>query len=233
MIACKPVFCLFSVTLLITTLGCKKPQQLTSEQAFASTACSSLTEYFPAPNSGTGELFFGSDQVEWERNYLQHMREPPLYACGSQLDTQPQYRFLWDRSLSQPIAIRLHVHPDGRGTLFIRELANGGLIPPPRPGEVAQTWDQWLALKTDKHVDLSLDQTRRVTQLFQVVFQHPFDPRPIGMSTDGSDWIFESRVEGRYRLRDFRNVPPQSARTLGLLLVQELGGIPLQPSVIY
>lgn len=224
---------LFSAWLSLSLLGCRKRQAAPVEDSFASISCSSVAEYFPFAVRGTGEFFNGVDQADWETRNLQHMREPSLYTCGQAFDTQPQYRFLWDRSLSEPIAVRLQAHPDGTGTLFIRELANGGMIPPPKPGEVAPTLDEWLALKTDKRIDLSADQTRHITQLFHTVFHHPFDPNPIGSSMDGSDWIFESRVEGLYRLRDFRNVPPQSARALGLLLVRDLGGIPLQPDAIY
>jgi len=175
----------------------------------------------------------GNDQADWERNTLQHMKEPPLFACGSSLDTQPVYRFLWDRSLSKPIAVRLTVHPDGAGTIFVRELAHCCLMPPPERGQKALTWDEWLTLEADRTVELNVDQTRKLTSQFDAVFHHPFDPDPIGNSLDGSDWIFESRVRGRYRLRDFRSVPPQSARTLGLSLVRDLGGIPVQAQDIY
>jgi len=223
----------FAVAFLVVSSGCKKPTNFGREAPFASTSCSSLPEYFPFPNSGTGSLFWGIDQAEWERNLLQHMKEPPLYACGSSLDTQPVYRFLWDRSLSKPIAVRLTIHPDGAGTLFVRELAHCCLMPPPERGQRALTWDEWLTLETDRTVDLKVDQAQQLTSLFNGVFHHPFDPNPIGRTTAGSDWIFESRVQGRYRLRDFRNVPPESARTLGLLLVRDLAGIPIQAQEIY
>jgi hypothetical protein len=233
MTSCKQKLLFFSVALFITLQGCKKPQPPKSEDNFASTTCSSLSEYFPRPNSGTGELFFGSDQAEWERNYLQHMKEPPLYSCGSQFDTQPVYRFLWDRSLSKPIAVRLVVHPNGAGTLYARELVHCCMIPAPKQGERAQTWDEWLTLDIEKRVDVGIDLTRQVTAQFQTVLHHPIDPNPIGNTTDGSDWIFESRVDGRYRLRDFRNVPPESAKKLGLLLVRDLAAIPIQQREIY
>jgi hypothetical protein len=222
-----------AVTILVAFAGCKKTTSFGREDLIASTSCSSLPEYFPLPNSGTGDLFWGSDQAEWERNYLQHMKEPPLYSCGSSLDTQPVYRFLWDRSLSKPIAMRLAVHPNGAGTLFVRELAHCCLMPPPEHGQRAQTWDEWLTLETDRTVDLNVDQTRQLMLLFDTVFHDPFEPNPLGNTTDGSDWIFESRVRGRYRLRDFRNVPSGSAKTLGLLLVRDLAGIPIQTQEIY
>jgi len=233
MTASKQRVLIFSVGLLITILGCKKHQQPKSEDNFASTPCSPLPEYFPRPNSGTGEFSFGDDQAKWEGNYLQHMKEPPLYACGSQLDTQPVYRFLWDRSLSKPIAVRLVVHPDGNGTLHLRELTHCCMMPPPARGEKAQTWDEWLTLQTEKTVNLNIDETRQVTAQFQTVFHHPFDPDPIRNTTDGSDWIFESRVDGRYRLRDFRNVPPESAKRLGLHLVRDRAGVQLTQAEIY
>lgn len=220
------------MALLIATQGCKRHQQPEREDMTATAPCSPRPEYFPGPNSGTGELFYLASQAEWEGNYLRHMKEPPLYACGSLSETPPMYRFLWDRSLSKPIAVRLVVHPDGAGTLYVRELAHCCMIPPPKQGEKAQTWDEWLTLDMDKTVDLNIDQTRQIVAQFQSVF-HSFDPRPTGNTTDGSDWIFESRVHGRYRLRDFPNEPPESAKTLGLLLVRDLAGIRLQAREIY
>jgi hypothetical protein len=88
-------------------------------------------------------------------------------------------------------------------------------------------------LDTDRTADLNLDQTKQITSQFEAVFHHPYDPRSIGTTTDGSDWIFESRIHGRYRLRDFRNVPPKSAKTLGLLLVRDFGNISIQAQEIY
>jgi hypothetical protein len=229
----QPGIWAFAVAFLFMPLGCKKPANFERGDLTASILCSSLPEYFPLPNSGTGDLFYGGDQAKWEGNYLQHMKEPPLYACGSSLDTQPVYRFLWDRSLSKPIAVRLTVRPNGAGTLYVRELAHCCLMPPPKQGQKAQTWDEWLTLETDRAVDLDVDQTRRLTSLFDAVFHHPFDRNPIGNTSDGSDWIFESRVHGRYRLRDFRNVPPESAKTLGLMLVRDLGRVPIHAQEIY
>jgi hypothetical protein len=107
------------------------------------------------------------------------------------------------------------------------------MMPPPERGQQAMTWDDWLTLDTDRTVDLDVDQTRHLTSQFDAVFHHPFDPNPIGNTTDGSDWIFESRVQGRYRLRDFRNVAPEAAKTLGDLLVRDLAGIPIQAQEIY
>src|ERR1039458_10423712 len=106
---------------LLLPLGCRNTTDLQREDLIASKSCSSLSAYFPLPDTGTGNLFYGTDQAEWEGNLLQHMKEPALYACPSSLDTQPVYRFLWDRSLSKPIAVRLTVHADGSGTLFVRE----------------------------------------------------------------------------------------------------------------
>ncbi len=224
-------FLLASLPVLL--LGCRKQVRIEPVDDYASVPCTSVPSYFPfLANSGTGEFFNGQDQAAWESNYLQHMREPSLYACGSNM-ARPEYRFLWDRSLNEPIAVRLAVHPDHAGTLFVRVLANSGMIPPPRPGGRNISWDEWLVLRTDKHVELSGDQTRQAVELFREVFHHPFDSHRGDNTTDGSDWIFESRIEGRYRLRDFRNLPPQSARRLGLLLVRDFAQVPVPQSAIY
>ena len=125
---------LASGLLFVLIFGCRKTTSVEPVDTFASVHCSSLPDYFPfAVMGATGDFFYGDYQAEWEANYLRHMKEPSLYACGA-LSSQPEYRFLWDRSLSEPISVRLVVHPDYAGTLFVRVLANGGMIPPPRPG---------------------------------------------------------------------------------------------------
>ena len=222
-----------AATALAGTSGCRKQVVQMADDNAGAMQCSPLPKYFPlSGESETGALFFGEEQAEWEGMFLAHMQEPSLYNCGS-LKTSSEYRFLWDRSLSEPIAVRLVVNPNGNGTLFVRMLNHGGLLPAVNAGEKAVAPDVWYKLKIDKRVDLNTEQVRQVTDMFRTVLHLPTDPRYIGMTTDGSDWIFESRVNGRYRLKDFRNKPPAPARELGLLMALTLAQLPLTKDQIY
>ncbi len=50
---------------------------------------------------------------------------------------------------------------------------------------------------------------------------------------DGSDWIIESKVNGRYRLVDFRNGHSEPARNFGLYLVSELAKVKIPGQAVY
>jgi hypothetical protein len=224
---------LVAVTVLLGAAGCRKQPTQTADDNAGSVQCSPLLKYFPfGGETGAGSLFFGQGQADWEGRLLAYLKEPPLYSCGV-IDNSDEYRFLWDRSLSEPIAVRLAVKPDGSGKLFVRMLEHGGLLPSVEAGEKYVAPDEWYKLKLDRQVDLSVEQVRQLTDMFRVVFHLPDNPRHVGETTDGSDWVFESRINGRYRVKDFRNKQPEAARTLGLLMALTLGQVPLTKDQIY
>jgi hypothetical protein len=220
---------------LLAPCACRCQQRLPISIDDASIPCAASGKYFPAEGTaGTGGLNTGAMQAEWETMLLRHMGELSLYACGG-VHAEPEYRFLWDRSLSEPIAVRLVVHEDGTGTLFTRELDHGTLPPPLPPGRKSQpySWDEWFTVKLSKQTVLHAAEVRHVLDLFNGIdFPHE-GPRKPDSTTDGSDWVFESRVQGRYRLVDFRNNPSPAARVCGLFLVQELSKIAIPPRAIY
>jgi hypothetical protein len=213
--------------------SCKKENIHTAAQNKAHDPCSTRNEYFPPPGStwaGNG-LHWGADENSWESNLLRHMQEPSLYACSG-ADDEPVYRFLWDRSLSEPIVARLTVHKDGTGTLIIHMLASNGIPLPPKPGQPPTTLDQWFRIKSEEQIAVTPEQVKHVLVLFNGINFWNVDPSK-GETTDGSDWIFESKVEGRYRLIDFRNMPSKSANDCGLYLVLGLGKLAIPPGAIY
>ncbi len=184
--------------------------------------------------NGVPPLYFGPDQATWESLYLKHMGEPSLSQCQTN-GGEAELRFLWDRSLSPPIAARLVVHHDGTGTLFIHMLAHSAGVPLLEPEIEGKTVpeDVWYRQTLEKRVQLTTGQVARVVHLAGKVSFESDRTDPKKITTDGSDWIFETQEAGRYRVADFRNYPPKSARDLGLYLVADLGGIRLQPSEIY
>lgn len=222
-----------AITVLFGVASCRKQPTQTADDNAGSIQCSPVLKYFPLDGeTGAGSLFFGQYQADWEGHLLAYMKEPPLYGCGV-IDKSNEYRFLWDRSLSESIAVRLAVNSDGSGTLFVRMLQHGGLLPAVEAGEKFVAPDEWYKLKLDRRVDLSAEQVRQLTDMFRVVLHLPDNPRHVGETTDGSDWVFESRINGRYRVKDFRNKQPEAARTLGLLMALTIGQVPLSKDQIY
>lgn len=163
--------------------------------------------------------------------YLKHMHEPSLYVCSAPTD-EPEYRFLWDRSLSQPIAARLVVHKDCSGDLYIHMLAHAGIQIPPRPGKKPVSQDEWYRIILNRQVSVTPDQVARALNLFhQIKF---IDDSPGSrMTTDGSDWIIESNVAGKYRLVDFRNGYSEPAQKFGFYLVFDLAKLSITHQAIY
>lgn len=194
--------------------------------------CSSSNEYFPPKNanwSGTG-LNWGTDYGQWLAEYLKFMKEPSLYACSSGND-EPQYRFIWDRSLTDQTAVRLVVHSDGTATLFARVVARDVVQPPTLPGHEPPAPQYRARLKLDKEIIVPADKVDHALALFkQIDFGNP---RHNMGATDGSDWIFESKVDRQYRLADFRDEPSGAPRAFGLYLVQDLAEIRVPPNEIY
>jgi hypothetical protein len=134
--------------------------------------------------------------------------------------------------LSQPIAARLVVHKDGSGNLYLRMLANAGIQPPPLPGEKSVSQDDWYRIILDRQITVTPDQVTSALNLFhQIKFVD--DSTGSRMTTDGSDWIFESNVAGKYRLVDFRNGYSDPAKKFGFYLVFDLAKLSIPNQAIY
>ena len=162
------------------------------------------------------------------------MHEPSLYACAAPSD-DAEYRFLWDRSLSQLIVARLTVHKDGNGILTIRMLANGGIPlppPPPRGKKKSVSLDEWFRVVLDRQIDVSTDQVAHALELFHRV-KFVDDKPGARNTTDGSDWIIDELDGSRYRLVDFRNGYSEPAKDFGLYMVWDLGKVEFSGGAIY
>ena len=233
MITFRFALIVFAVLAAALMLSCKHRQrEVSSSDGADLDPCSTSNDYFPPPaaNWPGGKLHFGADQGAWEANFLRHMHEPSLYACIP-ATAEPVYRFLWDRSLSEPVAARLVVHNDGSGILFVKMLAHGTMLPPPETGVKPVSQDEWYRMKLEHEIALTPEQVRRALNLVnQIEFVTESNSHE---TTDGSDWIFESKVKGKYKLVDFRNIPTVPARELGLYLVLDLAKLPIPTDAIY
>ena len=216
--------------LLPSFIACRAPHAVFQVDNSVLISCSEPGVYFPSFQTGETGFFWGNDQADWETHTLQHMGEPSLYSCEPK--QKPTLRFLWDRSLSAPIAARLIVDRNGKGTLIVSMLAhNGSMPPPPLPDEKPETEASFYRRTLAKEVPLTADQVRHALDLLTRI--HFVTDRKVPNTTDGSDWIFETEETGRYRLVDFRNRPDPAAKELGLYLVRDLGHISLPEGEIY
>jgi hypothetical protein len=224
--------CLILICVLQLLEACHKQTSPKTLDEGEIASCSTVGDFFPSvelqkPISG---FSFGSDQITWESDFLRRMGEPSLFACstGSQ---EASYRLLWDRSLSQPISARLVVHQNGTGTLFVRMLAHAGIPFPPPKGHKAVSLEDWYRVTLDRKIALTTDQVAHALELFRRIrFK---DELREGITTDGSDWIIESNVNGKYRLVDFRNGHSSEARNFGTNLVVDLAGVDLPATAVY
>jgi hypothetical protein len=211
--------------LISVPVGCHRSGPVFASADPNALPCSKSAGYFPK-----GVLFFGDDQGEMDSGYLRLMGEGSFYQCPA-AGTEPVLRFLWDRSMSPPISVRLSVHPDGSGTLLIRMLAHPAFPPPPAPGERAIDPRIWYQRTLDRRKNIKSEKVDKVLALVGRIAFITNHGGPV--TTDGSDWIFETEEAGSYRVVDFRNEPPQTAKTLGLYMVRELGGLALSENEIY
>jgi len=220
------------LSVVIFMCGCRKEPLPNVLEEGEVNSCSSRGDFFPPVDleQTISGLNFGIQQEAWESDFLRRMREPSLFACAP-TNGDAVYRLLWDRSLSEPISARLVVRPDGTGTLFVRMLAHAGIPMPPRKGQKPISLDEWYKLILDREVPLDREQVSQALMLFQRIrFKDESNDRG---GLDGSDWIIEAKVNGRYRLVDFRNGHSPAARDFGAYLVLDLGGIKLPQKAIY
>jgi hypothetical protein len=219
-----------ALTLLAALVACHPQHAVFQTDNSVAIPCSRQVAYFPPFKTGAIGLVWGQDQVDWETHTLRRMGEPSLYSC-TKPQPEPMLRFLWDRSLSAPISARLIVHSNGTGTLIVRMLSSGTLMPPPLPNEKQPTEDDFYRRTVDREIRLTTDQVNHILALLMKI--RFVTDRNVPNTTDGSDWIFETEEAGRYSLVDFRNEPSSSAKELGLYLVRDMGHISLPESAIY
>lgn len=211
-------------------VACRTPHAVFQTENSMLIPCSRAVAYFPVVQENTSGLFWGKDQANWESHTLQRMQEPSLYSCDEPVG-EARLRFLWDRSLSAPIAARLTMYRNGRGTLTVSMLAHNGLMPPPASNEKAVTEASFYQRTLAREVPLTAEQVNHALDLLTHI--RFITNRNVPSTTDGSDWIFETEEAGRYRLVDFRNEPAPMAKELGLYLVRDLGHVSLADSAVY
>jgi hypothetical protein len=177
-----------------------------------------LKQYFP-PGTFGGD-FEGSDLFaqQWYSGNLFALGESPLF---SEL-VPPRnaiYRFLWLRSFHNPVSVRLHVFPDGRGigVLKVSDGAAGF-----HPGTLVR----------DKEFQLNAADTSAFLDLLS---RAHFWKEPTHASSapgdDGAQWMVEGKTDARYHVVDRWSPTSGPFRDAALFLLKKSGYVVAQEDI--
>ena len=178
------------------------------------------TPYFP-------EKTFGDDPrldqfvSGWYSGQLKALKEPSLLELSKTPSTE-SYRFLWLRSFHHPIAIRVDMQANGSATLTTRIASGAGGYPPGKlilrlaPGIL--TKDE--AQKLISHINAS------------GFWQLPSYERDRA-GNDGSEWVVEAAVHGKYHLVSEWSPKNGPIRDLGDMFLFELAKVNVPKNEIY
>jgi hypothetical protein len=153
------------------------------------------------PRIDSGEFFFprgtlnqqrpDSDSFRryWYSDHLKAMGEPSL-SCGRSPDHADSYRFLWLRTFSHPVTVRVDQTTDGAKVTWVELSGAGGY----EPGVVY----------TRVEKQITLDQWQQLVSALDSIdfWNMPTNPlRPVH-GFDGQRWILEGSQAGRYHIVD-------------------------------
>jgi hypothetical protein len=183
--------------------------------------------YFPQ-RSFDGKLSqdkFLADYFTHELKFLGDMSFLEL----SKNSAADSYRFLWLRTFSHPVSVRLDIQADGSGVLTTK--VGGGKGGYPR--DTDRTIDNKSRTLTPALVEGFLTLVDRV-QFWQVPSYVVGDQT----GTDGSFWIVEAAHAGKYHVAarwtpDSKSSSKRAVRELGLALAIELAQMKIPASELY
>lgn len=124
---------------------------------------------------------------QWYSKHLTVMEEPAL-SCGALEDIET-YRFLWLRTLHNPIAVRVFQRGDDYGLEAVILNGAGGY----EPGHVSRRIKKGLSRDQWRTLIARLEEV----QLWQLPTH---EDKNVGL--DGAQWIVEGRRDGRYHVVD-------------------------------
>ena len=177
------------------------------------------THYFPAKTFGEDPR---SDQFisSWYSGQLRALGQPWLF----ELSTNPaieSYRFTWLRTFHHPVAVRVDVQPDGTATLSTRMTSGAGGYDPGK-----------LILNTDR--PLTTEETQRIISQINAsgFWRLPSYVRDNG-GMDGSEWVMEAAVHGKYHLVSVWTPKDGPIHDLGTMFLFDLAKMKLPNDEVY
>jgi hypothetical protein len=182
-------------------------------------ALQAQTNYFPAKTFGDDPQL---DQfvAHWYASQLKALGEPSMLESSGDPSIE-SYRFLWLRTFHHPVAIRVDVQKDGKGLLVTKIASGAGGY---EPGK----------LITDSRTELSREEVQRVIAKINEsgFWKIPSYSREKG-GADGSEWVMEAAVHGKYHLVTVWSPIRGPIHDLGLLFLFDLAKIEIPKNEMY
>jgi hypothetical protein len=134
-------------------------------------------------------VYFPKGAEHWYPMHLEAMKEPSLYERQSDRSAE-RYRFLWLRTFHRPLAFRIQKDSAGITLRVVRLSGAGGN----EPGHIEH----------DETLTLTTNQWDRFLKLVDTssFWQMPTAEKHEGEKLDGSQWILEGQVAGKYHVVD-------------------------------
>lgn len=163
------------------------------------------TTFFPGGSLGPRDdrLDLDAFRRRWYSPHLRAMAEPSL-SCGA--PEAESYRFLWLRSFHAPIAVRLTAEGDAARLTSVELSGAGGY----EPGVVADRTERLLSRE-------EWAQARDAVSVADF-WATPSWNKSLG--PDGSQWVIEGRVHGKYHVVDRWSPRNGPVRELGLVFLR-------------
>ena len=156
----------------------------------------------------------------WYSGQLKALKEPSLLELSKAPSTE-SYRFLWLRSFHHPIAIRVDVQADGSATLTTRIASGAGGYP---PGKLTASTTRFLTKEEAQQLIARINASG--------FWQLPsYDRDRAG--NDGSEWVVEAAVHGKYHLVSAWTPKDGPIHDLGTIFLFELAKIKVPKNEIY
>jgi hypothetical protein len=150
------------------------------------------------------------------------MDEPSMFELSSDKDNH-SYRFLWLRSFHEPVSVRIKIHSNGAGTLYVKMCDHNAWHGPNTKME-----DKTNTKIEDRTVDLTKDAVDAIMEKLNDAEYWDMPAHRVTFGLDGASWLVEGVMSGQYRVV-LRWSPVEGAyRELGLHFLK-LSGLEVEP----
>ena len=177
------------------------------------------THYFP-PKTFDNDPKMDRFVSDWYSGQLKALGEPSLWELSRDPAIE-SYRFLWPRTFHHPIAVRVDVNADGSATLTTKVTGGAGGYDPGK-----------LIVNTNGPL-INEDARSLVAQIDASGFWQRLGSLDDQSGTDGSEWVVEAAVHGRYHLAHQWSPASGPIRDLGILFLFHLANISVPKDEIY
>jgi hypothetical protein len=158
-------------------------------------------------------------RAKWYSEQLSALKEPSLWELSTTQKTQ-SYRFLWLRTFHHPIAIRIDVNADGTSRLTTKMTSGAGGY---APGKLVENHTVTIS-KDRTNLFLGKIEDRKFWKL----------PSVEGTGgNDGAQWIIEGIKDGSYKIVDQWTPRDGDIRAIGLMMLNDLAKLKLDPAEVY